>query len=98
MAMTPVAVGPNAKRRMDVDLDAKSMEGISIGSKVRVITTGVVTELRAPEEWTDCCDGEEKKRVTPPRMCVQVDNTKVVVVGTEQIDNIVDDDMAEEDY
>jgi len=96
MAMSPVSVGRDAKRRMDVDLDPKSMEGISIGSKVRVITTGVVTELRAPEKWMDCCDGEEKERITPPRMCVQVDGTKVAVVGNEQIDSLVEDEETEE--
>lgn len=91
--------GNGGKERMHVQLQNSDLKNLSLGTKVRITTEGVVTELRAPEKYKSCgpCDGDkEEEKTIPPCMYIQVDSTKVMPVGNKQIEDIVADDEAEE--
>lgn len=95
----PAMSTSDSKERMRVQLENKDLKKLSLGTKVRVTTEGVVTELRAPEKYETCgpCDGDEKKeRIIPPCMYIEVDSTKVAPIGSKQIDEIVASDEAVE--
>lgn len=99
MAMEPVDVGDGSyRKRLHIDISNQDLEGVSIGSKVRLVVTGTVVSLRAPEKYTmETPDGKEKERVNPPEMCVMVESEKVTKTGDGQIEALVESD-AEEDY
>lgn len=97
----PYPIGESGKERMHVRLENADLKNLSLGTKVRIVTEGVVTELRAPEKYNTCgpCDGDkDEERIIPPCMYVQVDSTKVSPVGNKQIEEILKDDEAEEAY
>lgn len=98
-ATTPMS--NSDKPRMRVELKDSDLKDLSIGTKVRITTEGVVHELRAPEKYQSYGPGPKAKpeeKIEPPCMYVLVDSTKVAPVGSAQIADIVASDDAEDEY
>lgn len=88
------------RRRLDVNVKDKDLEGVSVGDEVTIHVTGIVKELRlgdTPEKKREsedsCCCGIPYS--SPSQICIEMDK-QIVEHGKSQFEAMLQSE--EEDY